>query len=197
MIVWNFVSGKLLSKPSWLSNITKILVAFKLKLLTQFSTYVVFTFNPYAFFWTLVSFVCSSLTVNPQKANACSPWAPFLNVLKFEFQHAWTPPQIFFCGYRVLQLFCRNVQKAHDINCSQKSWNWNFANFKDLALILPQASTGCVQQKKVFYKNFTIFTRKHLCQSLFLSCKFIIKNFCFTTVAGFILCNYIYQADFK
>ena len=29
MVVWNFVSGQSLSKPSWLSNITKIPVAFK------------------------------------------------------------------------------------------------------------------------------------------------------------------------
>ena len=27
-----------------------------------------------------------------------------LNVLKFELQYQWTPPQIFFCGYRALQL---------------------------------------------------------------------------------------------
>ena len=43
-----------------------------------------------------------------------------LNVLKFELQHEWTPPQIFLCGYRVLQLFCHNVEEAHDIKCSQK-----------------------------------------------------------------------------
>ena len=28
-----------------------------------------------------------------------------LNNLKFEFQYEWTPPQIFFGGYRVLQHF--------------------------------------------------------------------------------------------
>ena len=43
-----------------------------------------------------------------------------LNVLRFELQYKWTPPQIFFCGYRVLQLFCPNVEGAHDIKCGQK-----------------------------------------------------------------------------
>ena len=43
-----------------------------------------------------------------------------LNVLKFELQYEWTPPQMLLCGYHVLQLFCHNVQGAHDIKCSQK-----------------------------------------------------------------------------
>ena len=43
-----------------------------------------------------------------------------LNVLKFELQYEWAPPQIFFCGHRVLQLFCHNVGGGHDITCSQK-----------------------------------------------------------------------------
>ena len=43
-----------------------------------------------------------------------------LNVLKFELQYEWTPPRRIFCGYRVLQLFCHNVEGAHDIKCSQK-----------------------------------------------------------------------------
>ena len=43
-----------------------------------------------------------------------------LNVLKFELQCEWTPPQIFFCGYCDLQLFCHNVEGAHDIKCSKK-----------------------------------------------------------------------------
>ena len=32
----------------------------------------------------------------------------------------WAPPQIFFCGYRVLQLFCHDGEGAHDTNCSLK-----------------------------------------------------------------------------
>ena len=42
-----------------------------------------------------------------------------LNVLKFELQYEWTPPQIFFCGY-ALYNYCHNVEGAHDIKCSQK-----------------------------------------------------------------------------
>ena len=42
-----------------------------------------------------------------------------LNVLKFELQYEWTPLQIFFRGYRVLQLFCQNVEGTNDFKCSQ------------------------------------------------------------------------------
>ena len=38
--------GQLLSKPSWLGNITKTRVAFKPELQTQFDAYAVFKFNP-------------------------------------------------------------------------------------------------------------------------------------------------------
>ena len=48
----------------------------------------------------------------------------------------------------------------------KNSWNWNFANFKDLALILPEAATGAG-----VLKNF-----KHLYQSLFLCRNFIKKE---------------------
>ena len=55
---------QLLLQPSWLSKITKIPVAFKLELSTQFGTYANFKFNPL------------KLTVNIQKANTCSPCTP-------------------------------------------------------------------------------------------------------------------------
>ena len=42
-----------------------------------------------------------------------------LNVLKFELQYEWASPQIFFCGYRLLQLLCHNVEGTHDIKCGQ------------------------------------------------------------------------------
>ena len=61
-------------------------------------------------------------------------------IYKFELQYEWTPPQIFFCGYRILQLFSE------------------------------------VFYKKDVLKNFAMFTRKHLCQSLFLSCNFVNKE---------------------
>ena len=36
------------------------------------------------------------------------------------------PQQIFFCGHRVLQLFCHNVEADHAINCSQKQLERKF-----------------------------------------------------------------------
>ena len=47
--LWLF-SGESLSKPSRPSNITKIPVAFKPELETQFGKYTLFKFSPYAFF---------------------------------------------------------------------------------------------------------------------------------------------------
>ena len=73
----------------------------------------------------------------------------------------------------------------------KNSWNWNFANFWDLVLILPPE----VFYKRDVLKNFTIFTGKHLCQSVFLSwnsirkCEFckIFKSTFFTVGTDFIL----------
>ena len=42
------------------------------------------------------------------------------NALKIELQYQWTPPQTFFCRYRLLQLFSHNVEGAYDIKCSQR-----------------------------------------------------------------------------
>ena len=56
---------------------------------------------------------------------------------------------IFFCGYRVLHLFCREPMISSK---AKNGWNWNFADFRDLVLILPVAATGFVRQKKVFIK---------------------------------------------
>ena len=50
-------------------------------------------------------------------ANVCDS---NLDILKFKLQYEWTPPQIFFCRYRVLQLLCHNIEGTHDIKCSQK-----------------------------------------------------------------------------
>ena len=46
------------------------------------------------------------------------------NALKIELQYQWTPPQIFFCRYRLLQLFSHNVEGAYDIECSLKQFCW-------------------------------------------------------------------------
>ena len=45
----------------------------------------------------------------------------------------------------------------------ESCWNWNFADFKDFVLILPEAATGGV------LKNFAIFSGKHLCKSLLIT----------------------------
>ena len=59
-----------------------------------------------------------------------------LSVLKFELQYEWTPPRIFFRGYHVLQLFCDNVDAAHDFKCGQ--------NYLELKFCLPEAATGSI-----------------------------------------------------
>ena len=61
--------------------------------------------------------------------------------MKFQLQYEWTPIQIFFCGYSVLQLLCHNVEGTHDIKCNKKLLDWNFAYFGDLVVILLEAAT--------------------------------------------------------
>ena len=58
----------------------------------------------------------------------------------------------------------------------KSNWNWNFADFRDLGKTLPEAAKGGS------LKNLEIFTIKHLCHSLFLSCNFIQKE---TLAQGF------------
>ena len=100
----------------------------------------------------------------------CKLFFSNLNVLEFELQCEWTASQKFFCRYSVLQLLCRNVERAHDIKCSQEQLELKFSSIsEDLVLIL---------SPKVFYKkgvleNFAILTGKHLCQSHFLNCNSI------------------------
>ena len=62
-----------------------------------------------------------------------------------------------FCGYCV-----QNIKSSQVKNCG----NWNFVDFRDLILILPEAATGGGLKEGV-QKNFTIFTGKYICQSLF------------------------------
>ena len=88
-----------------------------------------------------------------------------LNVLKFELHYEWTAPRRFFCGYRILQLFCHNVEGAHDIKCSQKYLELKFCWFLRLGY---NFTRGTHQRCSI--------TGKHLCQSLFLSCNFIKKD---------------------
>ena len=86
-------------------------------------------------------------------------------------QYEWTPPQIFFCGHRALQLFCHNVERDHDIKCSQKQLELKFCWFQRLGSKFTRGSI-----KKAALKNFGIFTGIHLCQSIFSGCSFIRKR---------------------
>ena len=95
-----------------------------------------------------------------------------LNVLKFELQYEWTPLQICFCGYRVIQLFCDNVEGAHDIRYSQKAGN-EILLISENWFKFYQRQPPEVFYKKVVLKDFALFTGEHLYQSLFLSCNFI------------------------
>ena len=133
-----------------------------------------------------------------------------LNVLKLELQYERTPPQILFVYITFYNYYVTMCREPLISRVVQNSWNWNF---RDLVLILPPK----VFYKKGILKNFAIFTGKHLCQSLFLSCNIkkrlwhrglpvnfsrflrtsFLENtsgwdsFYVTTVAGFMLCNYI------
>ena len=113
-----------------------------------------------------------------------------LNVLKFELQYEWTPPQIFFSVditlYNYLVVFTTMQREPMISSVVKNSWNWNSADFRELVLILLQAATECVLCKKVFLKSFAIFTGKHLCQSLFVSCNFIKKD----TLAQAFFCEF-------
>ena len=64
-------------------------------------------------YYFLVSLLFSSETSMPL-------YILLQTILKFELQYAWMPPQIFFCGFRVLQLLCHNVEGVHDIKYGQK-----------------------------------------------------------------------------
>ena len=90
-----------------------------------------------------------------------------LNVLKFELQYEWTPPRKIFCGYRILQLFCHNVEGAHDIKCSQKYLELKFCWFLRLGYNFTRGR----------HQRWSI-TGKHLCQSLFLAATLLKKTLC-------------------
>ena len=95
----------------------------------------------------------------------CKLFFSNLNVLKFELQCEWTAPQKFFCGYSVLQLLCRNVERAHNIKCSQEQLELKFSSISE-ALVL-------ILSPKVFYKKGVLENFAILCQSHFLNCNSI------------------------
>ena len=63
-----------------------------------------------------------------------------LNFLIFELICEWTPPQIFFYGYRIFSYFFHKEERVHDF-IVKNNWNWNFGDFRDLVLILSEAVT--------------------------------------------------------
>ena len=98
--------------------ITKIPAAFELEPLNT-GSYAVFIFNPYAFFWTYVGHICSSLKVNTQKANACSSRnSCFSNsslyylFSLFIFWFILTIPFFSFCTYFSLSSSLLNLSKS-------------------------------------------------------------------------------------
>ena len=86
-----------------------------------------------------------------------------------EHHHKYFSVDTAFCNYYV------KMKREPMISSVVKiSWNWSFSNFRELVLILPEQPPA-VFYKKNFLKNFAIFTRKHLFQSL-LSCSYIKKE---------------------
>ena len=70
-------------------------------------------------------------------------------------QYEWTPPQLFFCRYCVLQLFCHNVERAHEIKCSQKQLEVKFCYFRDLGLNILRNTSGWLL---LFQNSFWLYT---------------------------------------
>ena len=66
-----------------------------------------------------------------------------LDVLKFELQYKWTPPQhkYFSVGIIFYNYYVTIWREPMISSLVKNSWNRNFANFRHLALILPEAAT--------------------------------------------------------
>ena len=63
-------------------------------------------------------------------------------------KYEWTPPHIYFCSYRVLELFYHNLEAPHDIKCSKIVETFKFWKTE----ILPEAVFQSYYIKKVFLK---------------------------------------------
>ena len=91
-----------------------------------------------------------------------------LNVLKFELASEWTPPQIFFWGYRVLQLLCLNVERGMTSSVVKNSWNQNFANFRDFVQRYYQRyHRTCPIKRSCSWKFCNIQRKTHVPESFF------------------------------
>ena len=58
--------------------------------------------------------------------------------------YEWAPPQMFSVDIAFYNYFITMWRKAMISDVVENSWNWNFADFRDLVLILPEAATGSV-----------------------------------------------------
>ena len=97
--------------------------------------------------------------------------------MKFELQLELTPPQIFFCGYRILQLFCYNVEGAHDIKCCQKYLELKFCWFQRLGSNFTRGSHEKCFIKKDVLQNFAIFRETPVPESLFKLQLYLARGF--------------------
>ena len=73
----------------------------------------------------------------------------------------WLDHNYFFVDIAFYNYFVTMYKGPMISSVVESSWNWNFADFRDLGLILLEAATRGV------LKNFAIFRGKHLYQSLF------------------------------
>ena len=106
----------------------------------------------------------------------CKPFLFDFNDLKFKLQYEWTPPQMFFLGYCLLQQFCHIEKGAYDIKCSRILLELKSCWFLRLGFHFIRGIYRRCAIKKGALKIFAIFTGKHLCQGLFLSCNFMKKR---------------------
>ena len=114
-----------------------------------------------------------------------------------------------FYEHRVLQLFCHNVQGAHDIKWSQKQLELKFWWFQRLRSKFTRSSHRRCSIKKLFLK-ISQYSQENTCPIKTASLRLwhrgfpvnffrtpLDECFCFKTVAGFTVCNYILLATFK
>ena len=96
----------------------------------------------------------------------------FYTNLNVDLEYEWTPPQNFSVDIAFHNYYATMQIEPMISSVVKNRWNWYFANFTDLVLILsPQAL-----YKNGFLKHFVIFTWKHLCQNFFLCCSSIRKE---------------------
>ena len=150
--VWYFIPGQSLSKPSWLSNITEMPVAFKSESSRQSGADAVFIFN--LCFLLNLGFVCLSVTNTTHKVNACSHWTPPCLSFVFDF-------------YKFI------MQTSLQLRFLISEWlSWLKTRFSNLFLNSWQRMWHLKKLSKkshiqnVVLVNFSLTTKKSYCSSL-------------------------------